>query len=203
MTRNLAFGFVFLFIILATACSPKFIIHGQRIQGRVVDDETGEPIEEAAVAIRWFRNGDHRDQTHTNTLKAAQDISDSEGFFHVPAFPNQNYAMGVYKKGYVCWSNQQSFLKTEAFRANNLGSNGENPVVEDGMEIRLKPFKESYSQKRHAGFVIGVASECTASHNGAFNKAIKSEHTSWVDNLRNSFKKIFRKKHASEQNSDP
>jgi hypothetical protein len=209
MKRNLSLNLIFMFcaflgLILSSACSPKFIFIGKKIQGRVVDDETGKPIEEAAVAIRWLDEGDHLDPGNTSTLKAAQDTTDSEGFFQIPMFPNRYYAMGVYKKGYVCWSNRDNFLKAEGANDNNLGHAKDNPVVEDGMEIRLKPFKKIYSHKRHAGFVVLIAGECTDTHNGPFNKAIESEHESWLENLRKSFRKIFGKEKYSKSNStDP
>jgi hypothetical protein len=184
----------FLFLILTIGCSPKFVIQGQTIQGRVVHNDSGMPIADAAVAIRWIGDRDHRGSGKSTTLKAAQDVSNNDGFFHIPIFENRDYALGVYKKGYVCWFNQDNFLKREGITEANLGHVTLNPVIENGMEIRLTPFKDSYSRERHAGFTVLVAGECTDTHAGPFNRAIRSEHKLWRDNLRDKYRKLFSKK---------
>ena len=100
----------FLCTFLITACSPKYIIQGETIRGMVVNDDSGNPISGAAVAIRWLRVPDHRDANSSTTFKAAQDVSDARGFFNIPLFLNRDYVMGVYKKGYICWSSREDFL---------------------------------------------------------------------------------------------
>jgi hypothetical protein len=183
----------FVLLILATACSPKFVIQGQTIQGRVVHNETGMPITDAAVAIRWIGAQDHRDTGKSTTFKAAQDVSDDDGLFHIPIFENRDYALGVYKEGYVCWYNRDNFLKNEGITKKNLGHITQTPVLENGMAIRLTPFKDSYSLQHHAGFTVLVAGECTDTNSGPFNRAIRSEHKLWRDNLRNRYRKLFSK----------
>jgi hypothetical protein len=66
-------------------------------------------------------------------------------------------------------------------------------MIKDGMEIKLTPFHDSYSRERHAGFTVLVAGECTDTHNGPFNQAIRSEYELWRDNLRNNYRKILSK----------
>ena len=183
----------FVLLALTMACSPKFVIQGEMVQGRVVHNDTGMPIADAAVAIRWISNQDHRDTGKSTTFKASQDVSDEDGLFHIPKFKNRDYALGVYKEGYVCWYNRDSFLKNEGITENNPGHVIKIPLLENGMEIRLSPFRDSYSRERHAGFTVLVAGECTDTHNGPFNRAIRSEHKKWRDNLRNKYRKLFSK----------
>ena len=183
----------FVLLALTMACSPKFVIQGEMVQGRVVHNDTGMPIADAAVAIRWISNQDHRDTGKSTTFKASQDVSDEDGLFHIPKFKNRDYALGVYKEGYVCWYNRDSFLKNEGITENNPGHVTKIPLLENGMEIRLSPFRDSYSRERHAGFAVLVAGECTDTHNGPFNRAIRSEHNKWRDNLRNKYRKLFSK----------
>ena len=183
----------YVLLALTMACSPKFVIQGEMVQGRVVHNDTGMPIADAAVAIRWISNQDHRDTGKSTTFKASQDVSDEDGLFHIPKFKNRDYALGVYKEGYVCWYNRDSFLKNEGITENNPGHVIKIPLLENGMEIRLSPFRDSYSRERHAGFTVLVAGECTDTHNGPFNRAIRSEHNKWRDNLRNKYRKLFSK----------
>ncbi len=183
----------FLCLILTTACSPKYILQGHTIQGRVVDTDTGLPLTDAAVAIRWIAARNHRDSAKSVTLKATQDVTNKEGHFLIPVFNDREFVIGVYKKGYVCWFNQENFLKNEGINEINLGHITINPVIKDGMEIKLTPFKNSYSQERHAGFTVLVAGECTDTHTGPFNQAIRPEYEIWQDNLRENFKKLVGK----------
>lgn len=100
-------------LALTMACSPKFVLQGEMVQGRVVNNDSGMPIAGAAVAIRWIGHQDHRDSGKSTTFNASQDVSDEDGIFHIPRFEDRDYALGVYKKGYVCWYNRDSFLKNE------------------------------------------------------------------------------------------
>ena len=181
----------FVLLVLTLACSPKFVIQGETVQGRVVDNKSGKPIANAAVAIRWIGDRDLRDTGKSTTFKAAQDVSDENGFFQIPVFRNRDYALGIYKKGYVCWYNRDNFLKNEGITTKHLGHITINPMLDNGMEIRLAPFEESYSHQRHAGFTVLVAGECTDTSSGPFNRAIRSEHKLWRDNLRNKYRKLF------------
>ena len=183
----------FLCSIFTTACSPKYIIQGEIIQGRVVSDDSGNPIADAAVAIRWLRDPDHLESSRSTTFKAAQDVSDEQGVFNIPVFPDRDYVMGVYKKGYICWSSKEDFFSNPQGQDHHKAQLRNSPVIEDGLEIRLKPFREAYSREQHAGFVVLVAGECTDTHSGPFNKAIESENELWRDNLRKNFRKSLMK----------
>lgn len=95
MKRKSNFHFKFascglLLLALTMTCSPKFVLEGEMVQGRVVDNNTEKPISDAAVAIRWFSNQYHRNTGKPTTFKASQDVSDEDGLFHIPQTVQQN-----------------------------------------------------------------------------------------------------------------
>ena len=93
-----------LLILSLAACVPKC-----NINGRVVDAETEHPIKGAAVAIRWVDDHPEANSTKSQTFDSAQDFSDKNGYFNIPGHPDKYFVMGVYKEGYVCWSNRSRF----------------------------------------------------------------------------------------------
>lgn len=126
------------------------------VRGRVVDASTGKPIEGASVAIHWA--GTHLSAlivtyaSGTYLIEDASAKSDKDGYFEIPKYFLKSFEMGVYKKGYVCWSNDYIFLK---------GGRGEIRKgfrVKNGMTIKLEPFTEEYPRFEHAGFIDAVAS---------------------------------------------
>ena len=177
-----------LFLSLA-ACTPKSII-----KGRVVDAETGRPIKEAAVAIRWFDNQSEDDSGTVHTYDAAQDQSDKDGNFSIPEYQDRKYVMGVYKEGYICWSSHSDFSSGTQEKTSIRFP----PNVENGMEIRLEPLKEGHSRDKHAGFTVLVAEEVTESKKGPFYKAIMPLFRKWRDNLRKEFQKKMEHKNTIE-----
>jgi uncharacterized GH25 family protein len=181
-----------LFFFLA-ACAPKSIING-----RVIDAETGRPIQDAAVAIRWFESQSEDNSKTAHTFDAAQDLSDKDGNFSIPEYQNRKYAMGVYKEGYICWSNRSDFSSGTREKTSLRFP----PNVENGMEIRLAPLKEGHSRNKHAGFVVLVAGEVTESKKGPFYKAIMPLFRKWRDNLRNEFQKRIGHKNTEEPHLD-
>lgn len=181
---------ILLFISL-TACAPKCIING-----RVVDAETEHPIKGAAVAIRWLEDPAETNPATSQTFDSAQDFSDKDGYFKIPEHPDKNFVMGVYKEGYICWSNRSNFTngKKDATIAR------QNVRVENGMLVRLEPLKAGHSQDQHASFAVLVAEEVTESKSSPFYNAIMPLFKRWRDNLRKQFKKTFGQDKTSNQN---
>jgi hypothetical protein len=175
---------VLLLIISLAACAPRCIING-----RVVDAETEHPIKGAAVAIRWLEDPPETNPATSQSFDSAQEISDENGYFKIPDHPDKNFVMGVYKEGYICWSNRSSFTngKKEASIAR------QNIRVENGMLVRLEPLKAGYSQDQHASFTVLVAEEVTESKHSPFFNAIMPLFKRWRDNLRKQFRKTFDK----------
>ena len=177
-----------LFLSLA-ACAPKSIING-----RVVDAQTGQPIKDAAVAIRWFENQSEDNPSTVHTFDAAQDLSDKDGNFSIPEYQNRKYVMGVYKEGYICWSSRSDFSSGTPEKTGLRFP----PNVENGMEIHLAPLTEGYSRDKHAGFAVLVAGEVAESKKGPFYKAIMPLFRKWRDSLRKEFQKKMGHKNTEE-----
>jgi hypothetical protein len=72
--------------------------------------------------------------------------------------------MTVYKKGYVCWSDDKIFPTYEERKGFRL---------RNGMVIKLERFKEEYSKEAHANFT--TSSSVHRIGLGLFDSAIKSE----------------------------
>lgn len=138
------------------------------IRGQVVDAETGEPIEGAAVYIYWGKRGEGPPGLAADSVKVeiAEDLTNSEGFFNIPKYSTifKHYDMAVYMKGYVCWSSSKifpSWKEREGFR------------LKSDMVIKLDHFKKEYSKEDHARFT--VFSKIGVTPNSIFEKAIESE----------------------------
>jgi len=151
-----------------SGCAGKI---SYNVRGRVIDGETGKPVEGAAVAVNWY--GFRRvallwTDGGTVSFEQAEDLSDKEGYFEIPKYWATPFYMGVYKKGYVCWGNDKIFPGWERRKDFSL---------ENGMVIKLEPFKESYSEKDHARFTIFRENSCNSrgSVKSKFHNAIKSE----------------------------
>jgi hypothetical protein len=180
-TRTLILAVILLLIFLA-ACAPKY-----NINGRVVDAETEHPVKGAAVAIRWVDDHPEANSTKRQTFDSAQDFSDKNGHFNIPGHSDKYFVMGVYKEGYVCWSNRNRFTggKEKAKIARP------DVQVTDGMQVRLEPLKAGHSQDQHASFTVLVAEDVTESKQSPFYNAIKPLFKRWRDNMRKQFRKTF------------
>lgn len=150
-----------------------------------MDAETNQPIDGAAVAIRWFENPSEADPGMAQTVGAAENLSDKNGTFSIPGYPDKNYVMGAYKEGYICWSSRSTFAGGKNEKTNVPLP----PPVENGMQIRLKPLKEEDSRNEHAAFAVLVAGEVAQSKKGPFYQAILPLFRKWRDSLRREFQK--------------
>ena len=138
------------------------------VTGQVVDAQTGEPIEGAAVFIYWGKRGSGPPGLAAETVEVevAEDLTDATGEFSVPKYWTwfKHYQMAVYKKGYVCWRSNKIFPSFEERRDFKF---------KNGMIVRLKRFKEEYSKEKHA-----LYTSISAIHRpmpGIFDNAIISE----------------------------
>jgi hypothetical protein len=175
-------GLALIFSFLS--CGPKSVV-----RGRVVDAETRQPIKGAAVAIRWYSDYSDNQSSKRDTVDAAQAVSDDEGVFNIPEYPDKQYILGVYKNGYVCWSSRDIFLMPPQKSRAGKYHKRKGPQLADGMEVELVPLHSDHSRDLHAGFTVMVAGESTDSELGPFNQAIQPEYQLWRNNLRNDFQK--------------
>ena len=161
-------------------------------KGRVLDAETRKPLKGAAVAIRWLDVASAQEPDKPATFDAYQTLSDDEGVFRIPEYPEKKYILGVYKHGYICWSNREIFSHEPLATGADEYRRRKKQHFGDGMEIELEPFKKvSSSRDRHAGFTVMVAGESTDTHDGPFHQAIESEYRIWRESLRRDFKEQF------------
>jgi hypothetical protein len=180
-----------LLIFSLAACAPRYSING-----RVVDAETEHPIKAAAVAVRWVEDGPETNSAKRQPYDFAQDFSDKNGYFEIPGHPDKNFVMGVYKEGYICWSNRSKF--TGGKKETRIAR--QNLKVTDDMQIRLEPLKAGHSRDQHASFTVLVAEEVTESKQSPFYNAIRPLFKRWRDNLREQFRKAVGKHKSPEPN---
>lgn len=146
------------------------------IDGRVVDAQDKKPVEGAAVWIYWSKPSFGPPGLGGSVIvEIAEDLTDVQGMFQMPKYSTltKNYRMAVYKKGYVCWSNEDifpTFGKRTGFKLKN------------GLVIKLERFKEEYSKIRHASFTISSSTGCSST--GIFGKAIESEEALLLESRR-------------------
>jgi len=151
------------------------------ITGQVVDAETGEPIENAVVNIKWLEPGPGPPGMRaTVTTEEAEDVSDAKGRFKLPKYSSllatRRFRMAIYKKGYICWSSVRIFPKEYIW----TGKEWTFPTMkkrtgftlDDGMIIRMEPFKEQYSREMHALFTTSISAPMRT---GLFSDAIAEE----------------------------
>lgn len=134
------------------------------IQGQIIDAETGKPIENAAIFIKWTKPlslipgfpGSER-------VEVTEMLSDAKGYFKIPKYSalTHDYGLTIYKKGYVCWNNEKIFPYEER---NDF-------TLKNNMVIKMERFKEGYNKLDHADFVThySIGSE------GLFQQAIEEE----------------------------
>jgi len=189
--RSTLFLTIILLFLSLAACAPKCIING-----RVVDAETEHPIKGAAIAIRWVEDQPETNSATSQTFNSAQDFSDKNGYFNIPDHSDKNFIMGVYKEGYICWSNRSSFTSGK----NEAKIVRQNIRLADGMQVRLEQLKAGDSRDQHAGFTVLVAEEVTESKQSPFYNAIKPLFKRWRNNLRQQFRKTFGQHKSPEPN---
>jgi hypothetical protein len=182
-----------LLILSIAACSPKIMA-----SGRILDAETHQPIKDAAVAIRWLEGASAQGMEKAITFEAHQTRSDDKGVFQFPEYPEKDFIVGVYKKGYICWSNKDIFPASPKSTETNDFRRRIKHHFGDGMEIKLRPFEMGgSSRERHAGFTVMVATESTNTADGPFHQAIESEYRIWRESLRRDFKDQIGQKQVS------
>lgn len=151
-------------LIFVLAPFPTFA--RSMISGQVVDAETGEPIENAAFYINWWKVTGIPGLTSSHDVETDEGYTDAEGYFKIPKYSTyfKECRMAVYKKGYVCWRSDKIFPTWEDRKDFKL---------KNKMIIKLEKFKEEYSKKDHARFTNSA--ETAAGPSGVFNDATRHE----------------------------
>ena len=79
------------FVSLAEGAEPPTTYSGAAFGGRIVDGETGQPLEGAAVVARWQLYRAHNfmnivGSTEYRVLHVAESVTDAGGFYRIPAW---------------------------------------------------------------------------------------------------------------------
>jgi hypothetical protein len=160
------------------------------VKGKVVDAETGKPIEGAAVGVHWY---DYSIQgcllpyaSGYHQIETASALTDVNGVFEIPKRTFKEYHLGFYKKGYVCWSEGDIFHpefydRWQASQGKVGGEKIREPRrgfwLAPGMVIRLEPWKEGYSVFGHAEFVGSINRDVDGARH--FSDATREERSIW------------------------
>lgn len=113
------------------------------INGKVVDDVTGEPIEGAVVVAQWNKTKGLPGMTYGVTHKVTEKLTDKDGKFSISgAFDPfvEPPIFIIYKNGYFVWHNKYIFQERK-YR--------EDFKWESGKEYRLERFIKGYSHSSH------------------------------------------------------
>lgn len=174
--KNIGAFVLLMFVCLTiSACGMK-----QMVRGTVVDAHTGEPIENAAVAIEWihYKWGPPGLPTPREYLGTTETLTDAQGSFTIPRYLWRSHYMGVYKDGYICWSSEDIF--------NPYGKRYEEMFpkrfwhrVSNNMTIELQPMpNDIYPElrKKHGCFAGSVCTRLSTTGTGPFDKAIRYEN---------------------------
>ncbi len=176
-------------ILIVLVMAPLFASCGMHytIKGKVVDAQTGEPVEGAVVAINWIRYKLAPPGYPTPKVRygTTEDLTDTQGGFAIPKYPIGTHFMGVYKEGYICWSSETIF--------NPQGKDRDEMFirrwvkVSDGMVVKLEPKTEGFPDVKHASFVQNVGSRIKWP-TPLFIRATKEEYKIYMDNIRRQMK---------------
>jgi len=189
--------FLIIILIMFSGCGLKYTV-----KGKVVDAETGEPIEGAVYAVYWYTACEEYYEAACFGCcmlpffggsplgppacpgEWEDGITGADGKFKIIKYADTRSKMAVYKKGYVCWS-QYTYYHPELLDEYKNGripyekvreSRQEKFKIGSGMLIKLQPWKKEYSDATaidHAKFCKTVGN---GHYSSLFMKAISSEY---------------------------
>ena len=153
MKRNLSFALSLLSIVFAlSACATPLTYSAKEIRGRVVDAETGQPVEGAVIVAQWILfemgigHGGHKGRLHIY-----ETVTDNNGHYTIPAWgpkvhspftmlDNLDPEILIFKSGYEPRGLVNEHERTSSVRVSEW----------DGRVIKLKKFQgtiETYANQ--------------------------------------------------------
>jgi len=117
-----------------------------RLSGKVVDADTGAPVEGAVVFCIWTITYGFPGFTHEVPYIIAESVTGQDGHFTLAGTWNPFVdppELSVYKKGYVLWNINSVFPSMEHRRDFSWKS---------GVTMRLEKWKQEYSYDSHQFF---------------------------------------------------
>lgn len=174
----LAIGLIF----LTCGCYPG-------ITGKVVDAQTGKPIEGAVVVAEWSITKGFLGLYYSETYKVNETVTDQDGKFSLSGVYNplvERPQFVIYKKGYIAWRNDRIFPSWKErsdfiWRSNNV--------------YRLKRFVRGYLHNKHTSFITSGISGLDAS-----SKLMQAH--SWERKLAQKENALWRKKRNSRKHEE-
>jgi len=130
----------FALVLINTGCYAE-------ITGKVIDAETGLPIEGAIVLVEWTVTKGLPGMTYHESYKVAEIVTDNEGKVTISGVSNlliNPPDVTVYKNGYVAWNSNfifPGYKKRADFKWQN------------GAVFKLEKFKAQYSFIEHQSFI--------------------------------------------------
>lgn len=116
------------------------------IKGKVVDAETGAPIEGAVAMAEWTMTLG-LGNTYTKSAKVVEAVTDKEGNFELGGCYNpfvDEPSLTIYKNGYVAWNSVLIFPDLNVRKDFKWKSD---------QVFRLEKFKQTYSYDAHVSFI--------------------------------------------------
>ncbi|MCI5207551.1 MAG: hypothetical protein D3910_01880 [Candidatus Electrothrix sp. ATG2] len=150
---------------------------------RVLDAETKQPIEGAVALAEWTSSSGLPGLSHTDTVKVAEDVSDSEGKLTIPGTIGFNALqtphIKVYKPGYVGWDSRRIYLGYRGDNITRTRTKKRSNFVMKNQDIFLEPWDdEKHSYISHGNFISTTADFLEAgmrSDDSKYRKAIEYE----------------------------
>lgn len=108
--------------------------HDEPYHGKVVDQETREPIEGAVVLGTWHKQHNSLGGGYSSYYDSRETITDKNGEFTIPGqgvlvLSNVNYiAVLIYKSGYTYFESQWASLKIDDVLREKVKWDGEMPI---------------------------------------------------------------------------
>jgi hypothetical protein len=176
--------------LLNQCCLAMLLIFALPLSGcvgsttfRVLDAETKQPIEGAVALAEWISTSGLPGLSHTDTVKVAEDVSDSEGELTIPGawglLALQPPHIKVYKPGYVGWDSKRIYL---GYRGNDImrtRAKRRTDFVMKDQDIFLELWdEEKHSYISHGKFIdddVDFTEAGMSSDNSKYRRAIDYE----------------------------
>ena len=167
--KQLLFMLLLIILLPTTACTVP--LSAKAITGKVIDSETGQPIEGAILLVEWTKTYGFGN-TYTKSEKAVEVFSDKSGVVQIPGY-NVRFVnepdVTVYKPGYVAWNSHSIFLDSK-HRVKRTDFEWK-----DGYVFRLERFKLEYTYEAHVSFLDKCIGTRLYEQKVNIKKAMRSE----------------------------
>jgi len=149
MTKYLTISIILLLVSITGCYLP--------LGGKVIDAESGQPIEGAVVVAQWHESHGLPGMVYHTLYKIAEASTDNNGKFLLPGAysPFANIPdLLIYKRGYVVWNRDLVLIfkkkQDGTIESTFMGKRADYDSWEHGYLYKLEPFKEGYSHDKNS-----------------------------------------------------